>query len=189
MRGARLAIAAAVLFSMFAGPVTGAHSQAVAAADRCTVGDAEAIFQATPVASAMFVRGQDHPGLLEALSRCQYRLFFEGDSYTFCEGDVIAGGLFWIYPYKEFGVSRAFAIADIALVVDRVWLNGVEQVLKQTAFKNVNHPIFGQSVYQSRAFVAQLPVGDYVSVWVSSYPGYPDSTATVTLHIVPRALC
>jgi len=134
-------------------------------------------------------RGQDHPGLLEALPRCQYRLFWDGRTVTFCEDDVILGGIVWLWDYKAAGISRADAIADIELTTDRVWLDGEEQVLQQTAFKDVNSAVSGLNVYQHRAFITQFPPGDHVSVWVSTYPGLPDETATVTIRVLPRALC
>jgi hypothetical protein len=190
------ALAAALLFSLNLATVTSANpgaapgSQGTGGQGRCTVGDAQALFQVLAVPySVMKLRGQDHPGLLAAFDECQYRLFFDGESFTFCEADVIVGGVVLFWDYKAVGISRAAAIADLEQSVDRVWLNGQEQVLQRTGYKNVNSPDFGLIVYQQRAFIAQLAPGDYVSVYLSTYPGFPDFTATVQLHVLPRALC
>ena len=155
----------------------------------CTVGDAQAVFQALPLtAGVMLPRGQDHPGLLEASVRCQFRVWHDGETFTACQDDVILGGIIYFWPYKADGISRAFAIADTELFKDRVWLNGQEQVLERTPYKNVETPL-GTALWQHRAFITQLPPGEFASVWVSSYPGVPDDTATVTLHILPREQC
>ena len=168
---------------------SGANSEPAAQHAACTVGDANAVLEALAVtAGVMFPRGQDHAGLLEASVRCQYRLWHDGETFTACEDDFIVGGIVYFWPYKADGVSRAFAIADTELFADRAWLNGQEQVLNRTAYKNVETPL-GTAVWQHRAFVTQLPPGDYASVWVSSYPGFPDDTATVNVHILPREQC
>jgi hypothetical protein len=158
--------------------------------ERCGVGDVAALFQAGPVAAAMRLRGQDHPGLLGALSRCQYRVF--GGSFgvdTFCEDDFILGGIVYLYDYKAVGVSRADAITELDLATDRVWIDGVEQALERTTYKDITLSIFGRSVYQHRGVIIRLPPGDHVSVWHGTYPGYPDETVTVDLHILPRESC
>lgn len=61
----------------------------------------------------------------------------------------------------------------------------MEQPLTRTAYKGLTHPVFGQLVYQHRAFVTQLPAGEYVSYWESTYPGLPTESATVKLVILP----
>ncbi len=134
-------------------------------------------------------RGQDHPGLLDAYGRCQYRIFRDGETFTFCEDDFFLGGTVVFWDYKVAGISRAEAIAEMELASDRVWLDGVEQVLERTAYKNLKSVNLGLLVYQVRGFVTQLPPGDHVSVWVGSFPGTPDETATVHLDILPRAQC
>jgi hypothetical protein len=171
-------------------PIAEASSDAASLRQSCTMGDAEAVFQALPVAAGvMRPRGQDHPGLLEASFNCQYRLWFDGESFTFCEDDVIVGGIVYFWEYKALGIARDAAIADIELFTDRVWLNGVEQLLRRTAYKDANLAGLGTSVYQHRAFITQLPAGDYVSVLEETHPGLPDFTATVEIHILPLELC
>lgn len=156
----------------------------------CTMGDASALFQVSPLPSQiMRPRGQDHPGLLEAYSRCQYRFFRDGETFTFCEDDFIVGSKVPNFDYKASGLSRAEAIAELELDVDRVWLDGVERVLQRTSYRDLYSVNFGLIVYQVRGFVTQLPPGDHVSAWLGTYPGFPDDTAIVTLHILPRASC
>jgi hypothetical protein len=156
----------------------------------CTAGAAQSLFQELPLGSqVMRPRGQDHPGLLEATARCQYRLFRDGNTVTFCEDDFILGGIVWATAYKADGISRAAAIADIEATTDRAWLDGQEQVLKRTAYKDVNSAELGLAVFQHRAFITQLPPGDHVSLWTSTFPGFPDETATVTVRVLPRAQC
>jgi hypothetical protein len=187
-----IALVASSLFGVAAPVVATSDASSVAAAEepQCTSGNAQAVFQALPVTAAvMLPRGQDHPGLLEAAIHCQYRVQRDGESVTFCEDDVIVGGIVWFWPYEADGISRAFAIADIQLIEDRVWLNGVEQVLQGTAFKNFVSAAFGVAVFQHRAFITQLPPGDHTSAWVSTYPGFPDETATRHIHVLPRELC
>jgi hypothetical protein len=57
----------------------------------------------------------------------------------------------------------------------------------------VDEGLMGRSghdvVWQQRAFITQLPPGDYASVWVSTYQGVLNDTATVNVHILPREQC
>jgi hypothetical protein len=147
--------------------------------DGCTMGDARALLGAF----------EEFAGTPLGPPPCQYRLFWDGDTMTFCEDDVILGGVVAFWAYKASGISRADAIADLDLITDRVWLDGVAQVLTVTAYKDANHPLFGRLVYNHRAFITQLPPGDHVSVYVQSYPGEPDFVSTIYLHVLPRALC
>jgi hypothetical protein len=164
-------------------------SQAQGVSQRCNEGDAQAMLQAEPVAAEMLRRGQDHPGLLDTLAACQYRVYLDGRTFTFCEDDVILGGLVWFWPYVTAGISREDAIADIELIQDRVWIDGEEQTLERTAFKDLHTLLFGQIVYQQRAFITQLPPGDHESFYLSTDPRFPDFTATVHLHVLPHELC
>lgn len=179
-----LAVLAPVNASTSAAASTGVTQQST-----CTTGDVSALVQTLPVPYSMFRNGQDHPGLLEAYFDCQYRVFVDGATFTFCEGQPFTGGVVEIWDYKAEGFSRQYAISDLELVGERVWIDGVEQTLQRTAYKDANHAVFGIIVYQSVYFTIQLPAGDHVSTWVETYPGYPDSTATITLHILPRASC
>lgn len=141
-------------------------------------------------------RGLTTPPVNEAAARCQYRLFFDGEHFTFSEDDWILGGIVDFYDYVASGITRAEAIAALELDTDRAWLakvqpNGslgpaVEQSLMRTAYTDWNHSIFGVCVWQHRAFIRRLPPGDYVSTWRRTTPGFEDDFATVYLHILPR---
>lgn len=186
--GLGVAIALVTAFAVLS-PASGSPDRA------CTNGDAQALVQALPVASAMRLRGHDHPGLLEAFAACQYRVFFDGRTFTFSESDHFVGGIAWFADYKAAGISRDEAIAEIESTEDRVWIakrqpDGsigarVAQPLTRTAYKGLLHPVFGQVVYQHRAFVSQLPAGEYVSYWESTSQGLPTESATVQLVILP----
>lgn len=169
---------------------------ASASPDReCTRGDAQALAEALPVAAAMRARGHDHPGILEAFGACQYRVFRDGRTFTFNESDHFVGGIVWLWNYMASAITRNEAIADLELREDRVWLAAkrpdgtlgerVEQPLERTAYKGLKHPVFGLVVYQHRYFITQLPAGEYVSYWESTYPGLPTERATVNLVILP----
>src|SRR4051794_21596537 len=55
----------------------------------CTIGDAQAMFQVSQIpAYVMRPRGLEQPKLLDSLSQCQYRLFRDGETFTFSEEDV-----------------------------------------------------------------------------------------------------
>jgi hypothetical protein len=192
-RVARLftAVAVAVL-------ACGSGSAADASPTLCTNGMAHALLQVHPVtAHVMELRGNIRPRLVDARHECSYRVFHDGQHYYFDEGDVILGGVTWLSDYVAAGITRAEAVADIERSVDRVWLAEgteggpigelVEQPLTYTAFKSVISPVLGHVVYQHRAFISQLPPGDYVSVWVNTLPGEPDASATVYLHIQPNS--
>jgi hypothetical protein len=116
---------------------------------------------------------------------CQYRVFFDGRSFTYCEGDVILGGDNVSIEYAALGLSREEGIAELERLGDRVWIDGVEQQLMRTEYKDGQHPVFGHVVYQHRAFITTLPVGDHVSYWEGTFDGAPDGSATVLLRILP----
>src|SRR5262245_35310597 len=79
-------------------------------------------------------------------------------------------------------------IADLELHEDHVYLArvepdgtigpAVEQPLVRTAYKNVQHAVFGLSVFQHRAFTTRLPAGEYVSTAVSTHPDLDPIRAT-----------
>ncbi len=102
---------------------------------------------------------------------------------------MFVGGIVELDYYKAEGISRNEGISLIELAGDRVRIDGVEQTLNGSAYKDYNRPGVGITVYQNRSFTIQLPAGDHVSTYVGTYPGYPDFTATITLHILPRTLC
>ncbi len=172
MRFTKLVLAGAVL------SLTTLAASSVAAADSaqrkvCTTGDALSNFEAP----LQHIIGD---------FSCQYRLFLDGRTFTYCEDDVILGGINPLAEYKALGWSREEGIADLERTADRVWVDGVEQPLMRTAYKDGQHPVFGHSVYQHRAFITQLAVGDHVSYWEETLDGSVDATATVYLRILPR---
>ena len=63
---------------------------------------------------------------------CQYRLFLDGRTFTYCEDDLILGGINPLAEYKALGWSREEATADLERTADRVWIDGVEQSLVRT---------------------------------------------------------
>ena len=165
----------------------------------CTIGDAQAMFQVLPIpAYVMLSRGIERPKLVDTLSQCQYRVFLDGFTFTFSEEDVFLGGVSYLYDYKQLGVTRQEAISELETYQDRVWLAEVlpggaigpwvEQPLMRTAYKNIQTTDFGLIVYHQRGFITQLPPGEYLSFWVGSIPGFPDSTATVRLVITPAGI-
>ena len=140
----------------------------------CTYGDALQTFQAPFTGN-----------LLD--SECQYRLYRDGETFTFCEGDYILGGIVFFWEYKLLGISREEAIADIELNEDHVWIDGVEVPLMHTAFKNGVRPSTGDmEVYQHVAFIRQLSVGEHVSYWENFHPDYGLGTTTIHLVVLPR---
>jgi hypothetical protein len=162
-----VATAAACVLMVFAGPAAAAKPTA------CTNGNAQGMFQAP----------------LEHIvgNPCQYRLFWDGQTVTFCEDDVILGGIVWFDPYKSEGISRQQSIAGIEAIHDRLWIDGVEQPLMDTAYKDGQSSMYGDVVYQQRGFIGELPVGTHTSYWESVDPVYGLSTATVTVIVLPQS--
>ena len=69
-----LALLIALVASLLPGVSPIVAASAATQPERCTIGDASALFQVSPLPNqVMRPRGQDHPGLLDAYSRCQYR--------------------------------------------------------------------------------------------------------------------
>lgn len=168
---------AAVLATLVTILVLGAESAASAETSSrpCTIGDAQANFEA-PL---------EH--VFQSLGICQYRLFFDGDTFTFCEGDFVLGGSIDLVDYKAQGLTRKEAIELLELYGERVWLDGVEQPLMHTALKDGMHPRLGHVLYQHHAFIAQLPPGTYVSYFEATTNGVVDFTATVHLDVLPSS--
>jgi hypothetical protein len=84
------------------------------------------------------------------------------------------------------GWTREQAIADLERSGIRVWIDGVEQSLMHTDYKDAQHPTAGHVVYRQDGFIPQLPVGDHVSYYEETYDWNLLFTATVRLHILPR---
>ena len=140
----------------------------------CTIGDANANFEA-PL-----------PHLGGVYGPCQYRVFFDGATFTFCEDDVILGGVVNLIEYKNAGWTRDEGIDYLKSLGQRVWLNGIEQSLASTAMKDAVHPVFGQVVFQHFAFVTRLSPGHHVSYFEGTTNGVVDLTATIDLEVLPR---
>ena len=174
MRNAKLALVVAAVCAI--GLITGSVATAGVSpptTSPCTSGDAMQTFEAPFTGN-----------LID--SECQYRLYRDGETFTFCEGDYILGGIVFFWEYKLLGISREEAIADIELNEDRVWIDGVEMPLMHTAFKNGVRPSTGDmEVYQHVAFISQLPVGEHVSYWENFHPDY--GLSTTTIHLVVRS--
>ena len=162
--GLSLALTVVIAMGLAAGSTSAAQSPATTP---CTLGDATQSFESP----------------LEHLigSSCQYRLFWDGQTRTFCQNDFINGGIVWIVNYQVQGISRQDAIALIELTEDRVWIDGVEWPLRKTAYKDGLTSAGEHVVYQHRAFITQLPVGDHTSYWEDNV----GDTATVTVRVLP----
>jgi hypothetical protein len=162
-------------------------SSATAETTECSRGDAAALFE-QPI---MLIFNQPGEGLSPA---CQYRLFFDGREFTFSEGDWFLGGVNYLYAYKQVGVTRTDAIADLEKYESRLWLSeispggvigpAVEQTLMETGYRDAMHPVFGQVVYRQDGVILQLPPGDYLSTFEETYDGEFVVHAEVILHIL-----
>jgi hypothetical protein len=164
-----------VMVMLVTGPVASAKPTAPSP---CTIGEAKSNFEAP---YDHFVRDD-----LAVRFRCQYRVFFDGRAFTYCEDDVILAGTIWFENYQALGLTRDEAIAFYERYEDRVWIDGIEQPLERTAWKDADHPVVGPVVFQQRGFITKLPVGDHISHYESTFDGNLDGTATVMLHILPR---
>ena len=128
-----------------------------------------------------------------SIANCRYSVFLDGTTVTFRANEPFVGQIAALYILEE--SSRADVIADLQLLQDRVWLAPVlpdrsvgakvEQPLNYGSLKSTQHVDFGHIWYQQRAFIAELPPGEYVSTHVQSYPGLPDFTATMHIIITP----
>jgi len=103
------AVAAFWVIGLIAGSAATAGSTPKAP---CTYGEAQHTFQA-PYNSI-------DPNVPGSGNECQYRLFIDGETFTFCEGDFILGGVIYFWEYQALGMSRKEAIADIELYDDHV---------------------------------------------------------------------
>jgi hypothetical protein len=173
MRWARLTLAAGVVCALVVGTAATAGTSPPTTSP-CTYGDVQQTFEAPFTGN-----------LID--SECQYRLYEDGETFTFCEDDYILGGVVWFWEYKLDGIiPRQEAIAIMELGEDHLWIDGVEMPLMHTAWKNGVRPSTGDmTVYQHEAFISRLPVGEHTSYWESFYPGEPLFTSTVHLVVIP----
>jgi hypothetical protein len=161
----------------------------------CTYGGAQALLQAAPVGATQSGTS-DRAHLGELWEACQFRLYRDGETITFREDDYILGGIaaFWFYEeIDEFGWTRAEAIEDMRLVTDRVemaivtdGIAGPFEPVPLIVTRYRDAPLFGgHIVWNHRAFITQLPAGEYLVRWTQSYPGFPDFESTVRLLVTP----
>jgi hypothetical protein len=168
-------------------------SQAVASPTLCSGGGAQALLQIMPTAARLNVN-TDLPRLGDIKDQCTFKFYEDGETRTFSDQDVILGGIVAFFTYNEFefyGVSRAEAIAYLELSTDHVEIATVvggsagtfeDMPLVVTKYRDAIGP-FGHAVYNHRAFITQLPAGEYLVRWTSSFPGEPDFISTVHLVI------
>ena len=159
----------------------------------CGWGEAQATFQALPVGYVDvtdFGTRERLAGLGGGFEHCQFRLFTDGQTYTFKAGDVVVGGVVQLFDYPNWGFSLAEAIADTEAVDDRAWFGPaggplVQQPLQRTAYKQFHRPDWGLTLYQHRAFITQVAPGEYTSYWEETYYGAPVGSATVHIVVLP----
>lgn len=170
---------------------------------RCTQADAQSIFHNWSGTVWHGLRGEVPSRPAARFGECQYRLYLDGEMFTFAQGDVILGGVnvFWEFEILDaLGMTREEAIADLEATEERVWLARVqadgtvgeliEQPLSRTPYRDGTYPEIGRVVQQHRAFVTSLPAGEYLSLfWArwEAFPGLPagELNATVRLLITP----
>ena len=172
-----LAVAAVCAIGLIAGSVATASSPPTSP---CTYGEAMHSFQA-PLTTF-------NPDILFPTygNECQYRLWADGETMTFCEGDFILGGAIYYWEYQVLHMPRKEAIADIKLNEDHVWIDGVEMPLMDTGIKDGQGPYLGvKVVYQQRALIAHLSVGTHTSYHENFHPDYGLTTSTVHLMVLP----
>ncbi len=165
----------------------------------CTKADAQITFNSWAGALRLGLGGPDKARPAEAFTRCQYRLFFDGETVTFRAGDVFLGGVNLFYgidELKEMGATRQMGIASLDAIEARVWISrvvagypgdAVELPVMRTPFKNGMLPDGTLVVQQSRGFTASLPPGDYLSIAVFNVPAFlsfPAEYFVSTMHLV-----
>jgi hypothetical protein len=127
----------------------------------CTLGDAREQFESFPLT-------------FEGIPPCQYRLFFDRQTFTFGADEFFLGGAVRRESYDpSLGGSRDAAISRLESGVFRVWIAEVtesgmgelvEQPLMRTAVKSARDEQFGTHVWLQWGYITQLPAGEYVTV-------------------------
>lgn len=159
----------------------------------CTKGTAQAFLKNFGKASRLGDR-MESTRLGDYYRLCQFRLYENGKTFRFSDQDYIVGGhaAFWTYDeLEELGMSRAEAIADMKSITEEVEIATIvggnvgtfEPVpLIVTKYRDaLASP--GRVVYNHRAFITKLPVGQYFVRYTERVPGEPDFTATARLVI------
>lgn len=168
---------------------------------RCTLGDAQSLLRALAVPNVMIDRGLEHPRFIRRLGgfedspgQCQYRLFIDGETFTFSERDYFLGATAAFVPYEELGLTRQEVEDELDQVQIRVWLaklppegNGVfvAQPTTRTAWKQIRFPDGTKIMYAQEGFIGHLSAGEYLSYYEEAAPGEPPFSATVHLVITP----
>jgi hypothetical protein len=127
----------------------------------CTLGDARQQFETFPLT-------------FEGIPPCQYRLFFNGQTFTFDTDEFFLGGTVRRQSYDpSVEGSRDVAIARLEAGVPRVWIaevtasgtgDLVEQTVMRTGVKSGQNEQFGTYVWLQNGYITQLPAGEYVTV-------------------------
>lgn len=169
------------------------------AGDHCDWGDVQATFQALPVGHHIVNdqgRAIKASGLGGGVAECQLRVFLEvspytGEAWTFCEHDLILGGVVWLFPYPLDGWTLAEAKADMSLGEEHFFVGPaggplVEQVAHTTAFKHFDHPSWGLTLYRQHGFFGQFAPGNYESLWVSYWDGELMEEVAVPFTVLPH---
>ena len=159
----------------------------------CGWGEAQSTLQALPVGYVQttdFAQRDRHAGVGGGTLHCQFRVFDDGATYTFHQGDFVVGGIVYLFDYRNWGFTLAEAIADTEAFEDRVWFGPAggtlqEQQLDHTGYKQMHRPDWGLTLYQQRAFITRLAPGEYTSHWESTYYGLPWGSATVHILVLP----
>lgn len=197
-RAARLGLAAVAVAACI-----GVQPARAQADGPCTYSGAQALLFEGPVAATQSDRS-DRPHLGELWRECQFRLYRDGETVTFRQGDYILGAIavWWSYQQMdEFGLSRAEAIDDLELVTDQIEIavvtDGIAGPFEPvpvivTSYRDaqlevaaVEDAAEGHIVFNQRGFISQLPAGEYLVRWTQAYPGFPDFVSTVRLLVTP----
>ncbi|MCB1692012.1 MAG: hypothetical protein KDI19_04555 [Pseudomonadales bacterium] len=160
----------------------------------CGQGEAQSTLQALPVGyvhATDFASRDRHAGVGGGTLHCQFRVFADGATYVFHQGDVVVGGIVYLFDYRNWGLTHAEAIADTEAFEDTVWFGPTGgamtvQPLERTAYKQMHRPDWGLTLYQQRAFIMRFTTpGEYTSHWESTYYGEPSGSATVHIVVLP----
>jgi hypothetical protein len=189
---------AAIIFGLLLAAV---RTPAALGEARCTLGDAQALFQGLAVPAVMVERDLEHPRFVRRLGgvddtpgQCQYRTWNDGATYTFSETDYFLGGSAAFVDYEGQGLTRKEVMDELDAVQSRLWLvelppggsgEPVEQPLMQTAYKQITTPDGVKLLYVQVGFIGHLPAGEYLSILEETPPGGPAVTYTVHLVITP----
>jgi hypothetical protein len=148
---------AAVGLSLAIGPVPAMATPT----DPCTLGDAREQFETFPLT-------------FEGIPPCQYRLFFNGQTFTFGQDEFFLGGVVRRESYDpSVEGSRDAASSRLEGEAFRVWIAEltetgigelVDRPLMRTALKSGKNDQFGTYVWVQWGYITQLPPGEYLTL-------------------------